>query len=646
MNCLLKIFSLSLWLLSALVATGQRNILINEMNRVGLEHLAAAAEDYRPFPRYNDRSGWETVPKAHKENLIAKAEAYLNYDWAPLPATVFLEYSKNGNRSHFENIQFKRRNVLSTLMLAECLEHKGRFLENIVNGVWATCEESFWGVPAHISMQKDGKPGLPDVAEPIVDLFAAETGSLLSWAYYLLREPLDSVSPLISDRIVYEVNRRILSPNLERNDFWWMGYNHIEVNNWNPWICSNWLIAASLVEQDKEKKKKALHKIAECLDHFLNDYPDDGGCDEGPSYWDRAGGALFDCLEWLYGASKGDYNVFNNQLVKNIGAYIYYAHIDKDYFIDFADASARVNINPTLVYNFGKRTGNQELMSLGAYAASTQKIEEGKINGNLYHMGIALLNARELMGAEKRDLQPKDFWLPDLQVFGARQKQGSAEGFFLAGKGGHNAESHNHNDVGNFILYYDGKPVIIDIGVETYTSKTFSANRYDIWTMRSEYHNLPTINGYEQSPGKEYAAKDVLFKAGNKEAVFSLDIAGAYPQEAGVQKWDRKLILKRSGAFQLVDDYALKAVTGELFFTLITPCLPVVKDGKLVLQGDGFEAIIPYDKNKMELATEEKKIEDERLKHSWKDKLYRIKFMLKSPRQKDTLGLTIKAVKR
>lgn len=646
MRCLIKIFSLWLCLLSALAAAGQRNILINELNRAGLEQVAAAADDYRPFPVYSDRQSWAVVPEAHRANLIAKAEAYLDYDWAPLPASAFLEYSKNGNRSRFESIQFKRRNVLSTLILAECLEHKGRFLENIANGVWATCEESFWGVPAHISMQKNGKPGLPDVTEPIVDLFAAETGSLLSWAYYLLREPLDSISPLISDRIVYEVDRRVLSPNLERNDFWWMGYNGTEVNNWNPWICSNWLIAALLVERDKEKKKQALYKITECLDHFLNDYPEDGGCDEGPSYWDKAGGALFDCLELLYGASKGKYTVFNDQLVKNIGAYIYYAHIDKDYFIDFADASARVDINPVLVYNFGKRTGSRELMSLGVYAASAQQIEKGRISGNLYHMGNALFNARELAEAEKRVLQPKDFWLPALQIFGARQKQGSPEGFFLAGKGGHNGESHNHNDVGNFILYYDGKPVIIDIGVETYTSKTFSANRYDIWTMQSGYHNLPTVNGYGQLPGKQYAAEEVSFKAGKREAVFSLDIAGAYPSEAGILKWDRKLVLKRDGIFRLVDDYALKAVTGELFFSFMTPCPPVIKDGKLVLRGDGFEAVMPFDKNKMELVTEEKIIEDERLKRSWKDKLYRVKFILKDPRQKDAIAFTVTAAKQ
>ncbi|MCG8499689.1 MAG: heparinase II/III-family protein, partial [Firmicutes bacterium] len=72
----------------------------------------------------------------------------------------------------------------------------------------------------------------------------------------------------------------------------------------------------------------------------------------------------------------------------------------------------------------------------------------------------------------------------------ARSKDGCKQGFFFAAKGGYNDKSHNHNDVGNFVLYYNGYPVFIDVGVGTYTAKTFSNKRYEIWTMQSEYHNL------------------------------------------------------------------------------------------------------------------------------------------------------------
>ena len=70
-------------------------------------------------------------------------------------------------------------------------------------------------------------------------------------------------------------------------------------------------------------------------------------------------------------------------------------------------------------------------------------------------------------------------------MMAAREKPGSSEGLYVAAEGGHNAQSHNHNDVGNVIVFADGRPVLVDAGVEEYTSKTFSSRRYEIWTMQS-----------------------------------------------------------------------------------------------------------------------------------------------------------------
>ena len=86
--------------------------------------------------------------------------------------------------------------------------------------------------------------------------------------------------------------------------------------------------------------------------------------------------------------------------------------------------------------------------------------------------------------------QKPDVWLPDSQV-----RVVCRDGMTLCCKGGHNGESHNHNDVGSFMLYVDGEPQIVDAGNMTYTAKTFSAERYTLWNVRSAYHNLPMIGG-------------------------------------------------------------------------------------------------------------------------------------------------------
>ena len=43
---------------------------------------------------------------------------------------------------------FGRRDRLHALVLAECVEDRGRFLDAIADTAWAVAEESSWTVPA------------------------------------------------------------------------------------------------------------------------------------------------------------------------------------------------------------------------------------------------------------------------------------------------------------------------------------------------------------------------------------------------------------------------------------------------------------------------------------------------------------------
>ena len=180
--------------------------------------------DWHPYPTVEDRDDWMGLREAVKKAHLQAGEAALGFEWPALPAALFLEYARMGNRSNYQNVRNVRRNTLRDLVVAECLEGEGRFLDDIANGIWTMCEETYWGVPAHIGVQKAGK-GLPDAEEPTVDLFAAETLSLLAWTHYLLGDRLDSVSPLVRLRIVYEAQRRALTPCFEREDFGWMGFH-------------------------------------------------------------------------------------------------------------------------------------------------------------------------------------------------------------------------------------------------------------------------------------------------------------------------------------------------------------------------------------------------------------------------------------
>ncbi|MGO8789851.1 MAG: heparinase II/III family protein [Terriglobia bacterium] len=610
----------------------ERDLLTSAWPAAKLDEVLTPRERFHPFPTVSERAAWDALPADARAALLDAGEKQLKTPWEALPATLFLEYRRTGNRSHYEEAHERRRRKLRDLVLAECMEGQGRFADEITNGVWLTCEETYWGRPAHLGLQKAGT-GLPDVSEPTVDLFAAETSNLLAWTSYLMGDLLARVSPLVPERIRLEIDRRILTPCLTRNDFWWMGFADRAVNNWDPWICSNWLTSALLLEINPERRRAAAAKILRCLDNFLNVYADDGGCDEGPGYWGRAGASLFDCLELLHAATAGHYNGFTLPLVHQIALYICRAHIYNDWYTNFGDGEARMIPDGDVVYRFGKRVGDDRIMADGAFCAFEEN-EKAIPGGNLGRRLPALFNLATLRQSPRAQALFRDTWLPGIQVMMARVREGSGQGLYLAAQAGNNGKSHNHNDVGNFMVYADGMPAIIDVGVETYTAKTFSPQRYEIWTMQSAYHNCPTIDGVMQSPGRQFASTDVGYHADNRAAELRLNLAKAYPTEAHLASWNRTLRLDRvRNAIEIVDDYRLTQAAKVITLTLMTPCAAQVSSpGEIRLPLPAGDPVrIAYDARVFHAAVEEIPLNDEVLRHCWGERLYRVLLRADAP---------------
>src|SRR5215218_6551666 len=610
-----------------------RNLLAGRVSEQQLAAMLLPAERWHPYPTIDERERWATIPTAIRQAYIQAAEKELGAEWGQIPATVTLRYVRDGNRAQYDGMNTQRRARLATLVMGEVLENKGRFLDEIANGIWAISEQTFWGSTAHLGVQKRGS-GLPDVTEPVVELFSAETAALLAWTDYLLGKKLDAVSPLLRERIRVEVDRRILAPALERDDFAWMGFGARKiVNNWNPWIASNWLASTLILERDPQRRARTVHRIMRSLDVFMNGYPDDGGCDEGPGYWDRAGASLFDNLELLRGATNGGVDIYAHPLVRNIGQYIYRAYVKGPYFVNMGDAPAKAHPDPELVYAYGRRIADPVMTKFGSYLA-TQRGAYAPGSSSLGRILPALFITQEVAAAPAEEPLLADVWLPDLQFMAARSAAGSSNGLYLSAFGGHNAQSHNHNDVGNFVVYADGKPVLVDVGVEVYNAKTFSAGRYEIWTMQSAYHNLPTINGVMQKDGAAFRARDVRYTANPTRASFSLDLAGAYPAEAKADRYRRTVSLdRRTRTVALDESYALREFASPLRLNWMTPLLvDASQAGEVRLrasEGASPEFVVRYDPAHFDATTEEITIADARLLPIWGKRLARIALVSK-----------------
>jgi len=639
---MLRYFILFVFLTGAAFGqVAQRNLLSGRFKMEDVKADLIPKATWKPFPK--TAAEWKSrVPQPILDELVKNGERALAKEIPQVPATLLLEYVRNGNRSRYEAQSFARRNNLMDLVLAETIEDKGRFSDKIADYVWAVCEETYWGVPAHLGTQK-AKSGLPDIEDPIVELFGAETVATLALADYFVGEKLDKVSPLIRKRIYIEAYRKIFGPVNRQPVYSWMDPTK-KVNNWDPWIMSNLMTANLLLEPDEAKRAANVYQYMRLTDIYLNGLGDDGGCDEGPSYWFAAGGAVFDSLEILQSATDNRINIYNEPLIQKMASYIYKMHIADNYFVDFADADPKFSGDGLMLYRFGKDIKDDALSQFGLYLYGRNRIPVGEGFEKPRRLRN-LLTIKDVAEAKPAYVPTTDAWFSDIQVMTARTRSG----LFLATHGGNNDESHNHNDIGDFIVYQGNEPVIIDAGRGNYTAKTFSSKRYELWFTQSQYHNLPMINGLGQLAGKNYVAQNVKHDSSATASSLFMDLAKAYPNEAGIVFWNRTVTLDRAkDAVDIADDYSLAKAPTSLQQVFMTVCdVNLTEAGKIKLTtAAGKVVILTYDKGEWTPTIEKPSIEGPEYSSftsKWDNHpIKRIVLTSQNPKRKDRLQYSIR----
>lgn len=574
--------------------------------------LPAGLADFLPGSDINDREAWNGVSENLRSLVLADAQAALCRSWSAISAGDYLQFSKDGNRADFEALYFSRRRMLNDLVLGELLQDEGRFLPAIIDGIWLICEESGWQLPAHNSYQRGGiRHPLPDVDRPVIDLFAAETGALLSTIVALLGKRLGTVSPLIITRIEREVRKRILEPYLTTH-FWWMGDGTERMNNWTAWITQNVLLCAFSLRTDQGLRAHVAEKALGSLDAFIKDYAEDGACEEGVVYYRHAALCLFGAMRILDTVAPGSMTaLWSAPKIRNMAEYIVNMHVDGHFYFNFADSAAVIDPCSAREYLFGRAVGSTILADFAARDRATSNAPHLPEEWNLWYRVLELLTP--LWPSSEAVSAPTDASYPGIGLHIARDEK-----FALAVKGGNNGESHNHNDVGSVTLYKDGQPLLIDVGVGTYTAKTFSADRYQIWTMQSAFHNLPTFGGVMQTAGSNFAAHHMQAEFLPQKAEISLDIAPAYPVEARLRSYQRTVTLDRGHGVEITDihDGDLPAV-----LSLMLREKPVVDGGAVRVGTLGSIEI----EGGRDIEVETIEINDARLNISWPSKLYRLR---------------------
>ena len=585
-----------------------------------------------PYPAYSDRDGWAEVLGEYQAPLIAQGEAQLDFQWVTITSDDYMAYELTGDRAIMEDKQEANTDALSRMVIAELAEGQGRFIPDIVKGVNWFCDAPAWAVSAHLAKYQKSKSPLPDPDDPILALYQGNISQLLSWTYYYFHEQLDEVQPGLAARLRSELQRRELDLFLQRDDFWWMGFKPVPgkvLNNWNPWCNANAMLCFMLLENDRDTLAAAIDKAVRSLNLYLESVTADGACDEGTTYWYKSTGHVMDCLECLEMITGGEVSLWSDPLIRRLGDYIVNADIGDNWQVNFADGKPSRNPLNHMIFRYGRDSGNKTMID---FAVSRSKVflhnPVTTLDWTLFYQSMENLKAiRTLKQQPDAEYKPHDFvYYPDAQV--AFIRSGKA---FLAAKGGNNLERHNHNDVGSCIYFYDCAPVLIDAGVGTYTRDTFGSGRFRNWFIQSGWHNLPVVNGCEQEFGADYKATGS--NASKCMRRFTTDIAGAYPDSAGVKSWRVSYRLDRKGGMTIKHKFLLENAgkPNELHFLLTDE--PVIQEGRVTLPSG---VSILFDPQTFTASIEKKCLKGLGFSPRWGDALYRLSLTDSQVRSKGT----------
>ncbi|MBQ7189720.1 MAG: hypothetical protein IJR99_09930 [Kiritimatiellae bacterium] len=471
--------------------------------------------------RIGDRAAWDRLAALPSAAVhIKDAEKALAEPIPDVPDELYLEFSRNGNRTNYQKPYFMRVETLSNLLLGECLENKGRFLPGIIARVKAIAAERSWTIPAH-----DG--GLTCFnGTPHIDLGSSRRTITFAFVYDWLRDVLPQD---VKDLIMTECDRRTFQPYLAtcrkkldrmspvaRRHRWYEGRN-----NWNS-VCNSCVVRAALAMIDDRRLRAEFVASAEHTVPFaMKGYTDDGYCSEGMGYWNYGYGHHLSLGLAVRAATGGKVNLFSAPKNRAVMLYPYGYQLTDWKSPHFADGGGNPNapllalqrqVFPDIVC---RRAATQDLLAGGLTVISLRAF--GQDPGPEYTGGF--------------DTLPIRTWFPDAQVLISRVIQPRHKGALrlsIAIKGGHNAELHNHNDVGSYAIMLDGADMGGDPGGEVYTRRTFSKDRYVSKVLNSYGHPVPVVGGQLQKGGRAAAAKVLRTAFSDEKDVIELDCTAAY----------------------------------------------------------------------------------------------------------------------
>lgn len=481
----------------------------------------------------------------------------------PLPAVtdeLYLDFSKTGTRRRYESVLSNRRRRHNLLVLAECLENRGRFLPEIERTLRAFCEEKTWVLPAHDRSLANFEGKIVEI-----DLGSSSTGFELALALNWLG---DKLSPEVRSLVMDNLERRIFQPfegavRRGQPKLWWL----TTTNNWNAVCLANTTGAAMVVLDDVERRAFFAASAEHFIRNFLRGFTPDGYCSEGMGYWNYGFGHYVILSDVLFRATGGRADLILNPAAAAPARFGYRMEIVHGIYPPFADCSFGSRPDPKLMAYLSRRLGfgltDLEEQYLGPQAGPSTSLAALSV----YAMPDA--GGPRAGKADRLERTTRD-WFPDAGVLIARPLPDLPDDLAVALKGGHNAEHHNHNDVGSFLVVLGGEAVLVDPGAEVYTARTFDSRRYQSKLLNSYGHSVPVVAGQLQRAGADAKGQILRTEFGDEADLVEMEMKSAY-KVSDLRSLKRTFVFQRgNGGSLTVTDRVEFASPQEFEEALVT----------------------------------------------------------------------------
>lgn len=473
------------------------------------------------FEIAKDKALWERIRNdeafaRHRRELKASFEK--EFKNRPRAATAWqvLGYPNfSGVSDHFRQLQ-------AAGILALIYPENEEYYKGLVEVIWEICNEYTWAPLGHYNSYYDRTPA--DFDPGLIDIFAASLAFSLAEIKHLFK---DRFPKLLVDRITYELRRHTIEPYLTRS-FFWEKHN----NNWTA-VCTG-AVGGVLMYEDPDEFYRQLPRLQKSMECYLNSYDDDGMCVEGTAYWGFGFGFFAVYAMLLREFSNGKYDWLANPKVKAISQFIQKMFLQPDVLAMFSDVNARegywVGLPHMLKTVYGDVIENLPL-------------EQGTIIAYC-HWAFAIRSTVYYNPDYTADkLKNCTYSAPVSNYFTKR-----TDNYGFALKGGNQWESHNHQDVGSFILARHNKQVFCDFGyIGPGNWPGYQGSRRNEYFQPSSFsHNIPYFNGKGQGGDWEGKARAVYDE---KTSTVYMDFTHGYDV-----KNVHTTLTKAERSFTLTDD--------------------------------------------------------------------------------------------